>query len=72
MDRGDRQKYFARAYSWKRRRSFVLFLVQHGYVYCPSTCTYSNFAMEVGGVGKARCDILFDVEDISRYVCTFL
>ena len=53
---------------WERRRCFVMFLVQHGYLrseLLSDKTSCQNFACD-------SCDRLFDVEDMDRYICSFL
>jgi surface protein len=62
----DRKLIFHDYFPWNRRKAFVLFLVNSGYIYCKSIS--SNFESQTG----ASCDIIFDVEDIVKYICTFI
>ena len=73
MPREERQRAFAGLFPWQRRIAFLLFLVNHGYLYSASAPSNYN------GPGAAKpssevvpCDAIFDVEDIYRYICMFL
>ena len=73
MPREERRQVFAVAFSWKRRIAFMLFLVNHGYLYsasAPSNYKDPDAANPIGEV--VPCDMIFDVEDIYRYICKFL
>ena len=65
MPREERRQVFAAVFRWQRRRAFLLFLVNHGYLY--SAHVASNYEREV-----VPCDAIFDVEDIYRHICQFL
>ena len=65
MSKEKRRQAFAAAFPWQRRRAFMLFLVNHGYLY--SAHVASNYEREF-----MPCDAIFDVEDIYRYICQFL
>ena len=68
----ERQKVFAGIFKWKRRAAFMIFLVNHGYIYSASVA--SNYEQQATKpIGEmVPCDIIFDVEDIARYICLFL
>ena len=75
MPRVERRQAFAFMFSWPRRRAFMLFLVNYGYLY--SAHVASNYNYNCPGATKpinevAPCDAIFDVEDIYRYICQFL
>ena len=67
MPREERQQVFAAVFRWERRRAFLLFLVNHGYL--NSAHVASNYERVRVAV---PCDAIFDVEDIYRYICQFL
>ena len=67
MSCNERRRAFLIALAWHRRESYILFLVGQGYI------MVANRSDEVQQkFDFAFCDILFDVEDVSRYVCKFL
>ena len=61
-------------FHWQRRRAFLLFLVNHGYLYSASGA--SNYERQAvrprPGGAVVPCDAIFDMEDMSRYICQFL
>ena len=73
MPREERRLAFAVAFPWPRRRAFMLFLVNHGYLYSASApSNYSGPGAAKPSSEVAPCDAIFDVEDIYRYICQFL
>ena len=68
MSPENRQRAFANIFPWPRRRDFLLFLVNHGYLY--SAHVASNFDHQ--GDERPPCDRIFDVEDIYRSISKFL
>lgn len=64
MSEEDKNK-FERYYLWLRRKSFIMFLAQRGYISNGDEKTPSN---EVSTTN----DKLFDVEDMTRYITKFL
>ena len=68
MSRKERQELFSVAFPWGRRKSFVLFLVCQGYIYCSSVRPIDGNRSRF----EETCDILFDIEDLDREICKFL
>ena len=68
----ERQQAFAVAFKWPRRRAFLLFLVNNGYLL--SEHVASNYERQAAKLRSdlVPCDAVFDVEDLSKYVCSFL
>ena len=65
----ERRQVFSPAFRWNRRKSFVLFLVSQRYLqYGVLSCNCQNNS----DIFVVECDVLFDVEDLSRYICKFL
>jgi surface protein len=73
MPREERQREFAAVFHWNRRRAFVLFLASHGYLYSASSVV-SNCERQADKPSSevVPCDVIFEVEDISRSICAFL
>ena len=57
---GDARK---RLFRWQRRKHFLMFLVHQSYI---STVSDGHV------VDAAPCDVLFEVEDMTRYICKFI
>ena len=68
----ERQRMFAGVFNWQRRRGFMLFLVNHGYVYSSSVASNYERQATKSSSEVVPCDAIFDVEDIYRYICQFL
>ena len=66
LPRSERQQLFSAAFSWGRRKYFVLFLVSQVYL------QYSNSRIIDCERPQEACDMLFDVEDLDREICKFL
>ena len=64
MSKEERQHEFSVHFRWNRRKSYMMFLICQGYLQSAQVPNISNERM--------TCDILFDVEDVDRYICTFL
>ena len=49
-----------------------MFLAESGYLYCE--CARHNYEREadVPPAERVPCDAVFGVEDVARYVCSFL
>ena len=66
MSRLERQQFFSAAFPWRRRASFLVFLVSQGYL----------FLFDLKSIDcespPQLCDVLFDVGDLHREVCKFL
>ena len=62
----ERQQLFSGALAWHRRKHFIQFLVGQGYL-----CSRVNARRPIYS-GKVKCDTLFDVEDLSRFISKFL
>jgi hypothetical protein len=60
------------AFKWPRRRAFLLFLVSNGYL--QSDHVASNYERQAAKAQSEMvpCDAVFNVEDLSRYICQFL
>ena len=67
MSCNERRRAFLIARAWHRRESYILFLVGQGYIMVAKRPDEVQQKLDF-----AFCDILFDVEDVSRYVCKFL
>ena len=71
-----RRRKFAKAFAWRRRLSFLLFLARCGYLPCSGDMSYTNTVMSLGDDTDTdeavSCDALFNVEDMYRYICKFL
>jgi surface protein len=73
MPREERQREFAAAFHWDRRRTFVLFLASHGYLYSASVASSScERPADKPSRKVVPCDMIFNVEDIFRSICDFL
>ena len=73
MPREERKQAFAGVFPWQRRRAFLLFLVNHGYLYSASApSNYKDPGATKPSSEMVPCDAIFDVEDIYPYICQFL
>ena len=73
MPREKRRQAFAGVFRWQRRRAFLLFLVNHGYLYSASApSNYKDPGATKPSSEVVPCDAIFDVEDVYRYICQFL
>ena len=72
MPREERRRIFAATFRWHHRRSFVLFLAAQGYLHGRIEPTDFQTCMDIVDSRVSPCDILFDVEDLYRYICKFL
>ena len=61
-----RRDIFAVLFPWGRRKGYVLFLVNLGYLQSSSTQSLKQ------SNDSFACDKLFDIEDLSRLICTYL
>ena len=71
MPREERVLVFSCAFSWNRRESFVLFLAMQGYMQCgieSSDIQHNSYSCGL----VAPCDVLLNIEDLYRYICSFL
>ena len=66
MSCNERLEVFSSAFAWNRRLFYVLFLVGQGYM------AVNHTPFDIKQEGVPSCDILFEVEDMSRYICKFL
>ena len=67
-----RKEEFSIVFHWKRRRTFVLFLILQGYLQYSPSGSKGNQPCADCDDEEMPCDILFNVEDLSRYICLFL
>ena len=72
MPAEQRKEEFSIVFHWKRRRAFVLFLMHQGYLRCSLSGSKGNLPCADRDDEEMPCDILFNVEDLSRYICLFL
>ena len=64
----ERQQAFGLSLAWVRRKAFLVFLVNQGYLH-----TYSNDrSLPHQNVQEVTCDLIFDVEDLFRTICNYL
>jgi surface protein len=72
MSSEQRHQVFSMAFKWSRRRAFMLFLVNHGYLHSAHVaCNYERQLAKLQ-IEMVPCDMIFDVEDVSKYICSFL
>ena len=73
MPREEHQAVFADVFPWPRRRAFMLFLVNNGFLYSASVpSNYKDVSATMPSSEVVPCDAIFEVEDIYRYICKFL
>jgi surface protein len=75
-----RKAYFSQLFPWERRSSFLMFLAMSGYLSSACACTRNKDEEKKDNSSiddkhtpaPSPCDKIFDIEDIYRYICTFL
>jgi surface protein len=79
MPPSERKKVFDHLFHWERRKCFVLFLEGCGYLHgsVDVKCDHISEDETKGNTDKvthssAPCDVIFDIEDIAKYICSFL
>ena len=72
MTREERRNSFAGVFRWQRRRSYMLFLVNHGYLHSATVASNYEHQSTKSSSEVVPCDMIFEVEDIYRYICQFL
>jgi hypothetical protein len=71
LDRTSRFIYFESFFAWDRRKAYIMFLVGLGYL--PMSKKQSSAYPRIeNNRASSSCDAIFDMEDVSKYICSFL
>jgi len=67
-----RHRAFDILFAWERRKHYMVFLAQSGYLYCE--CARQNYERESAKPKSEELpsDSVFRVEDFVKYICSFL